>query len=300
MSDIVTHSTLLALSDAVAAVVGGVARSVASVRSHRLRASGFAWRPGLIVTASESVAEEGEIDVVLPGGEVVAATIKGRDAATDIALLRVERPFDPIGGLATGAVETGSLAIVVGALWGAPTAALAVVSRSTGPWRSLRGGEIDARIELDVRLRGSTEGALALDAAGRVIGMVVSGPRRRALVIPSSTVERVAATLETEGRIARGYLGLGLQAVRIEDDGDAAGDRIGAMVMTVASAGPGAAAGVRQGDVIVRWNGRPIDGVKSIVRELGPASIGTSVRLSNRRAGAPIEVDVTIGARPDA
>src|SRR5574340_1493102 len=124
MSDIATHSPLSALSDAVAAVVGGVARSVASVRSHRLRASGFAWRPGLIVTANESVAEEGEIDVVLPGGEVAAATIKGRDASTDIALLRVERPLDPIGGLATGAVETGSLAIVVGALEGTPTAAL--------------------------------------------------------------------------------------------------------------------------------------------------------------------------------
>jgi S1-C subfamily serine protease len=80
----------------------------------------------------------------------------------------------------------------------------------------LRGGEINARIELDLRLRRSAEGGLAIDPAGRAIGMTVFGPRRRVLVIPSATIARVAARLESHGRIPRGYLGLGLRLVAIE------------------------------------------------------------------------------------
>jgi hypothetical protein len=76
-------------------------------------------------------------------------------------------------------VRVCSQDLAVGAEDGAPTAALGVVSRSTGPWWSLRSGEIDARIEIDLRMRQSAEGGLAIDAAGRAIGMTVFRPRRR-------------------------------------------------------------------------------------------------------------------------
>jgi S1-C subfamily serine protease len=92
----------------------------------------------------------------------------------------------------------------------------------------MRGGEIDARTELDLRLRQSAEGGLAFDVAGQAIGMAVFGPRRRVLVIPSGTIERVAAMLESHGRIARGYLGLGLQPVALQG-----GEGSGAIVMSV-------------------------------------------------------------------
>ena len=168
--------------------------------------------------------------------------------------------------------------------------------RSQGPaWRSLRGGEIDQRIELDLSLRRHAEGGLALDAAGRAFGMAVFGPRRRVLVIPAATIERVAARLEAHGRIARGYLGLGLQPVRL--DGDAG---VGAMAMSVDPQGPAAAAGVRQGDVIVAWNGEPVRSVHALTRALGPESVGSVVTLSLRRGGEPVEVKVTIAERPAA
>ena len=140
-----------------------------------------------------------------------------------------------------------------------PSAAIAVA----GPaWRSMRGGDIAARIELDLKLRRQAEGALVLDAAGHGVGMAVYGPRRRSLVIPAATIERVAPLLETHGRIPRGYLGLGLQPVRV------AGDRSkGAMVMSIDPAGPGAAAGVRQGDVIVSLDGQPLAGVDALDAE---------------------------------
>jgi S1-C subfamily serine protease len=294
MSDPATPSPLEILSGSIAQLVAGAAPTVVAIRSHRARSSGFVWRPNLVVTAEEALAEDGDVAVVLPGGDSAAARLVGRDPTTDIALLRVERDdlrpvvLDPMP------VTAGALSLVVGADDGRPTAALGIVSSAGPAWHSLRGGEIDARIELDLSLRRSQEGGLALDASGRAFGMAVSGPRQRVLVIPSATIERVAAQLDSHGRIARGYLGLGLQPVRLDDQG------VGVMVMNVDRDGPGAAAGVRQGDVVVAWQGAPIRSVHALTRALGPGSVGSVVTLSIRRAGAPIELPLTIGERPQA
>jgi len=120
----------------------------------------------------------------------------------------------------------------------------------------------------------------------------VRGPRQT-LVIPHATIERVASKLATHGRIARGYLGLALQPVRIE-----AG--VGAMVMAVEAGGPGAKADVRQGDVIVAWNGKPLEGIRALSRSLGPDSVGTTAELSIVRAGSPLTARLTIAERPAA
>lgn len=284
---------LQAFSSAISDIVIQATPAVVAVHSHRSRASGFVWRPGLIVTADEALAEEGEIAVVLNGGDTVPATLAGRDPTTDIALLRINRTDSkPVASAA--AVATGSLAIVVGAQDGEATAALGVVSLAGGSWRSMRGGEISARIELDLSLRRAGEGGLVLDPTGHVVGMAVFGPRRRVLVIPSVTIDRVAAKLESHGRVPRGYLGLGLQPVKLDNAG------IGAMVMSVDGKGPGIAAGVRQGDVIVGYDGAPIKNVQALVRTLGPDSVGTVVRLALKRGGDPVEVSLTIGERPEA
>jgi S1-C subfamily serine protease len=293
MTDPVPSSLLKDLSTEITRIVAGAAGCVVSIHSHRSRSSGFIWRPGLIVTADEALAEEGDIAITLPDGETVPAKLAGRDPSTDIALLRIDHTDLTPVPLETGSIATGALAVVIGAGEGEPTAALGVVSRSGGPWRSLRGGEIDARLELDVALRRAAEGGLALDATGRAFGMTVFGPRRRALVIPSATIERVASRLESHGRIARGYLGLGLHPVAVNGG-------VGAMVVSVDADGPGAAAGVRQGDVIVAWNGEPVRSLQSLLRALGPDSVGRTVTLGLRRAGEPAEIALTIAERPAA
>jgi S1-C subfamily serine protease len=280
------------LSAAFARLVGIAAPSVVAVKSAHSRSSGFFWRPGLIVTADEALSEEGDATVTLPSGESLAARLVGRDHTTDIAVLRVERSDLPAVQLEITPLPVGALTIAVGADDGAPTAALGVVSRSTGPWWSLRGGEITARIELDLRIRQSAEGGLAIDATGRTIGMTVFGPRRRVLVIPSATIERVAARLEKHGHIPRGYLGLGFQLVAIEGGGR------GVMIMNVEPQGPGAKAGVHQGDTIVTWNGEPIRHVRSLLRALGPDSVGQTVTLGLRRGGETRNIALTIAERP--
>ena len=125
--------------------------------------------------------------------------------------------------------------------------------------------------------------------------MAVFGPRRRVLVIPSATIERVAAKLESHGRIAarlsrpRPPAGRGRGRRRIGRHGD---ER--------RPSGPGAAAGVHQGDIIVAWNGEPIRQVQSLLRALGPDSVGQTVTLGLRRAGETKQVPLTIAERPAA
>jgi S1-C subfamily serine protease len=292
MSESASFPQVQELSATLARLVGIAAPGIVAVHSNRSRSTGFFWRPGLIVTADEALSEEGEIGVTLPGGESIAAQLVGRDHTTDVALLRIGRSDVPPLQLESPPVAVGALAIAVGAEDGAPTAAFGVVSRSVGPWYSLRGGEIDARIELDVRMRRSAEGGLAFDATGHAVGMTVFGPRRRVLVIPSTTIQRVAARLEKYGHIPRGYLGLGFQLVAIEGGGR------GVMVMNVDPQGPGSKAGVHQGDVIVGWNGEPIRHVRSLLRALGPDSVGQTVTLGLRRGDETKDAQLTIGARP--
>jgi S1-C subfamily serine protease len=294
MTQSTQSSQIQDLSTALARLVETTAPGVVTVKSSHSRSSGFVWRGALIVTAEEALPEEGDFTVMLPSGEFLAAQLVGRDHTTDIAVLRVDRSDLPPIPLETQTVPVGALAIAVGAEDGAPTAALGMITRSTGPWWSLRGGEIDARIELDLRMRQSAEGGVAIDATGRAIGMTVFGPRRRVLVIPSATIERVAARLEKHGRISRGYLGLGFQLVAIEGGGR------GLMIMNVEPQGPGAKAGVQQGDIIVTWNGEPIRHVRSLLRALGADSVGQTVTLGLRRGSETKDVVLTIGERPTA
>ena len=178
---------------------------------------------------------------------------------------------------------------------GTPTASVwrgvAPPDPGVASWR-----EIDARIELDLRcLREPPKAAPALDMAGQAFGMAVFGPRWRVLVIPTATIERVAPKLESHGRIARGYLGLGLQPVAIDGS-----EGSGAMVMSVDPHGPGALAGVHQGDVLVTWQGEPIRHMQSLLRALGPDSVGQTVALGLRRTGETQQASLTITERPAA
>jgi S1-C subfamily serine protease len=160
-------------------------------------------------------------------------------------------------------------------------------------WQSMRGGTIDARIELDLRLRRRAEGGLAVDSTGSAFGMAVRGPRGRTLVIPAATIDRVARQLLAHGRVQIAYLGVGLKDVPLDDGGH------GAMVMTIDRESPAARAGLHQGDIILSWAGQRMPHVGALLRTLRATPIGTEVMLGVRRGGAPLEVAVTIGDRPE-
>jgi S1-C subfamily serine protease len=125
--------------------------------------------------------------------------------------------------------------------------------------------------------------------------MAVFGPRRRTLVIPGSTILRSAAELETHGRARRGYLGLGLQPVRLDDD-----EGFGLIAISVDAQGPAARAGLAQGDVLTGWNGEALPRLREFQQRLGPGSVGSEVRLAYRRGGQNHEAALTVGERPAA
>jgi len=174
-------SSLLAFSDDVAELVERAASSIVAVHGGgRWPSSGIHWRSGVIVTAEEVLERDDNIKLTLPGGRVADASLAGRDPTTDVAVLRFQPDGLPVATTAEAPLRTGHVVVAVGNHDGAPLAALGIVALAGGAWHSLRGGTIDSLIRLDLGLSPAAEGGALVDLQGRVVGMTVLGPRRRA------------------------------------------------------------------------------------------------------------------------
>src|SRR5207253_2212858 len=138
---------------------------------------------------------------------------------------------------------------------------------------SRRGGTIDNLIRLDLVLHPAGEGGALVDVNGQVSGMTVLGPRRRALAIPTSTINRSVDQLLAKGHVFRGYLGAGLQPVRLAASANEAPGK-GVLVVSLDPNGPAVRAGLLVGDIIVAWNAEHVDRVRDIMRMLGPENAG--------------------------
>jgi S1-C subfamily serine protease len=281
------NEVLAALSRATAAAVAAAATRVVRLEQAGRHLSGLAWSEGLIVAAEECLAADEGVTVTLPDGREVPAELAGRDPSTDVALLRAET--GPVGDWPPAPTPAvGALALAVGRGADGPLAGFGVVAVAGPAWTSSRGGRIDARIRLAFVLPHALEGGAAVDAEGRLIGLAVADPRRRALVIPAATVGRAAATLAEHGYVGRGYLGLALQPIRRGG---------GLIAIEVAEGGPAAAAGFLVGDIVTTWDGETVRSMRELSRRLGTDAIGRSVRIGVTRAGSPLEVAVTVGER---
>jgi S1-C subfamily serine protease len=296
-----TNNPLVAFSDQAAQVVEHAAASVVAVHGGGRRStSGIHWRSGIIVTAEEVLERDEGIKVTLPGGRLVEATLAGRDPTTDVAVLR----FQPDGLAAAQTADAallraGHVVLAIGNHQGAPVASLGIVAVAGGAWHSLRGGAIDSLIRLDMGLSQAAEGGALVDAQGRVVGMAVLGPRRRVLAIPTATIDRVVDQLLAKGHVFRGYLGAGLQPVRLGQQASEAqpsGGR-GILVVSLDPGGPAARAGLLVGDIVTAWNAKPVDRVREIMRFLSPDSVGQTIDLGLLRGGAPTALKVVIGER---
>jgi S1-C subfamily serine protease len=295
---------LIAFSDHLAQLVERAAGSVVAVHGGgRWSSSGIHWRSGVIVTAEEALERDDEIRITLPGGRQTDAAIVGRDPTTDVAVLRFQPNALPVAQIADTALRSGQVTLAVGNHEGAVLAAFGVVALAGGAWHSRRGGTIDSLIRLDLALHPAGEGGSLVNVQGRVTGMAVLGPRRRALAIPSSTINRTVDQLLTRGHVFRGYLGAGLQPVRLGRDPGAAqpaaGGR-GVLVVSIDPDGPAARAGLLVGDVIVAWNAQPVERVRDVMRFLGLDSTGKTVELALVRGGTRTALTVTVGERPVA
>ncbi len=294
-----TTDILEQLSEALADRVQTASNFVVAIRTGRRDRSGILWRADVVVTSEQVLPHGTEFGIVHCGKEITAR-LAGRDPGTNVAVLRLAQPLGaPSLPARTTSTRPGSLVLLVGAdQGGAPTGRLGMVY-ATGPeWHSEAGGRIDAMLRLDTRL-GSDEGGPVLTAGNQLIGMSTSGPRRTALAIPATTIERVLEPLLAEGRVARGWLGVGLQHVLVpERFREAAGRDAGMMVIAIAADCPAEQAGVLPGDIILEIDGRRTGRARGLAAALAPERVGQHATLKLLRAGQVHLVTVTIGARP--
>lgn len=286
------------LSDALVERLAAASSFVVAIRMGHRDYSGILWRSDVVVT-SEQMLPSGSEFAVVHGGTEMRAKLAGRDPGTNVAVLHLP---ESAGGTLPATEPNplaGSLSLVVGAdMRGAPTGRLGMVHGVGPAWHSEARGRIDALVRIDARL-GSDEGGPVLTMGNKLIGMSTSGPRRRALVIPSATIERVLDPLLSEGRVARGWLGVALQRVRVPDRmRDAAGRDGGMMVIGLASGSPAEQAGVLPGDIILEVDGKQTGRARGLAAALAPERIGQSATLKVLRAGEVRMVNVTVGAQP--
>lgn len=297
-------NTLSDLSNGFASAVERVASCVVAVHGRpRISSSGIVWRPGLVLTADAALRRDEDIRVSLPNGETVAATLKGRDPSTDLALLACDTASATPATFATNAAKPGHIVLTVGRTADTgPIVTMGIVSGVSGEWQAWRGGKLDEFVRLDVSLYPTSVGGAVADPEGHLLGIVAAGlSRSSVLTITRATIDRVAETLLTKGRISRGYLGIGLQHVAIPESVKQLlklTQDTGIMALNVADEGPGARAGMMMGDVILSLGGREITSAEALHAVLDPSTVGKQLPVSILRGGALIALTVTIAERP--
>ena len=295
---------LESLSNDLAGAVERAGQSVVAIHARRrIPASGIHWRPGIIVAAHHTIQRDDDITVSLADGTTVAATLAGRDPTTDLAVLKVSEAKVPVASFADdGGVRVGALVLALGRPGSAVTASLGVISTVGGEWRTWHGGTIDRFVRLDISIYDGFSGGPLIDASGRVLGVNTSGlSRGAALAIPAATVNRVVDQLLKSGRVARGYLGLGMQSVRLPAalvERLSLPNDVGLMVVSAEPGGPADRAGVMIGDVLIAVAGKAVSDPNEVLSLLGGDQIGKTLATRIIRAGESKTLDVTIGERP--
>jgi S1-C subfamily serine protease len=293
---------LVQFSDALAARVESTKPTAVAIRlAHERFVTGIVWQSDVVVASEQSLPRREEFEIVMTGGTVTTVKVAGRDSSTNIAVLRPQAPLAS-SSITTNEARAGAIVIAIGADGtGGASARLGIVNIAGPEWHSSRGGLIDRRIALDVRLARSEEGGPIFDAAGSCIGMSTFGPRGQVLVIPAATIDRVVPTLLKDGRVARGWLGVALQAVAVPDAlRETVDQSSGLMVMSVVEHGPAAQAGIVAGDIILSVDGTSTRRFRKIARHFGSENIGRKAELRVIRSGAVITVKTTIAERPAA
>lgn len=296
---------LVELSNALAAATERAAASAVAVHTEpRGSSSGVIWRDGLVVTAEHALRRDEEIEVTLPTGRVAPATLAGRDPSTDIAVLKCADAGAAASQFAgADSLKPGSLTLVVGRTRASgPVAALGVVSLVAAERRSWAGTSFAPYVRLDVGLQPTAVGGAVADAQGNIVGIATPRfARFGAIVIPTPQINRVVDLLLQKGHIPRGYLGIGLQTVRLPDallTSLKRREKTGVIVLEIEPDSPAQKAGLVIGDILVSLAGQSIAGLEDVQSHLSSGNIGKPLTAGIVRGGAAQEVNVVVAERP--
>ncbi|MFB2976040.1 S1C family serine protease [Microseira sp. BLCC-F43] len=297
-------NAIVTLSNNLADAVERAGGAVVGINARqRMTSSGVHWRSGFIVTADHTIRRDDEITVILPDNRTVTATLAGRDTSTDLAVLKLEEIDFPTAAIGdVDSLKVGNIVLALGRSSDRSlTASWGVVSAKGGAWRTWRGGQIDQLLLPDLTLYPGMDGGPLVDSSGCVVGINTAGLSRRSdVTIPVSTVNRVVNQLLEAGHIKRGYLGVGMQPVRLPDvlikqlNLSSGG---GAIAVNIEPNGPADKAGMLLGDVIVSLDDNPINDTYDVLAMLGSDSVGKTMQARVIRGGILVELGITVGER---
>ncbi len=274
-------------------------RALVHVSAHcRRGASGSVWTDdGVIVTTARAVAGRERLELV-QGETSVEGQVVGYDAATDIGVVRSDTPLGKAPLWSDAPVKLGALLLSGSRPSRAARVRLGLVSQIGAAWHTQRGGRVERYVETDLGPEPGFSGGLAFDAAGDAVGMNSAGLLRGApLVLEKATLERVVSALLANGRVRRGYLGVGTQAVRLPGAlVSAVGQPTGLLVSSVQPGSAAETAGLLLGDVLLKLGSVLLSHAGALQAALEDAE-SQQLSLGVLRAGQVLSVDVTPGAR---
>jgi S1-C subfamily serine protease len=292
---------LQALDHALADAVASAAPSVVQVARGHSGGTGIVWADDLVISSSFHTPDRTTVGVPTPDGELDErdAEVIGRDAGTDIALLRVAG-----GGLTPakfrdlGNLGVGNLALAIGRPGRTARASLRAIGVLGPEVRTAWGGRLDRYVESDRQIPRGFAGGPLIDPDGAVIGMNTRTLIRHTdLAIPTVTLRRVVDELEAHGGVRRGYLGVGAYPAQLLPPlAQLAGHDKGALIASLEDGGPAATGGVIVGDIIVDLEGSHVSGPDSLRTVLDDRP-GAVVKITLLRGGAKHELSVTLGSR---
>ena len=296
-----TNDLLSTFSNQLADAVASASPSVVQVQGRRRPASGLVYADGVVLTTVRALGREDGLHVRRHDGQAFDAELAGWDPTTSLAVLRVAGLGTAAIAPASSAARVGHLALAVARSWSnAVTASAGIVSVIGGPLPTGRRRAIDEVIRTTAPMHDGFAGGAFLDTSGGLVGIATAAAiRGLGVVIPASIAWKTAATVLEHGQLKRGYLGIAGQPVNLPENQQGADERDEALlVVGVTGGSPAAAAGVLVGDVLLEFDGHPIESPEDLLDLLVGDRVGRQVTLRALRGGAGTELKVTVGERP--
>ena len=268
--------------------------------------SGFIVDPsGYVVTDEHVVANADKIMITFQDGGQYTARIVGRDALTDLALLKIdtERPLPHARWGDSDTVRVGDWVLAIGNPFGLDNTVSSGIISARG--RDIHAGPYDDFLQIDAAINRGNSGGPTFDLNGNVIGIntAIYSPNGGSVgigfAIPANLARRVVEQLKAYGTVARGWLGVQIQQVTPEiAESFGLPTAKGALVAGVIADGPAARAGLTQGDIILSVNGHDISRMLELPLVVADTAIGETAAVKIWRQNAEAIVRPVIGEMP--
>lgn len=274
-------------------------------REHGLGSGVIVTQDGYILTNNHVVENADKVHVTLDDGREFDAKVVGADPKTDIAVVKVEATGLPYMQLAdSDKIEVGDVTLAIGNPFGVGQTVTSGIISATGRAMGM-GLDYEDFIQTDAAINPGNSGGALIDAQGRLIGINTAilsrtgGNNGIGFAVPVNLAKNVMEQLIESGRVVRGFLGVNIQTMspalarQFELK-----DTKGALVSEVNPGSPADKAGVKSGDVIVEFNGKPVQDSRHLKLAVGATSPGTKAPLKVLRNGSTKELSVTLKELP--